>query len=514
MTNQMEEEEEQQETEQGMKTIQPGNIFKLFFDLFFCILIVLRLFIWTVQLSFCLYEVDQCVDMLGNYFDYVVLVSFLINYVLQLNSGYFENGNVNIKKKEIIANYFDNCFCYDLIAFIPVFYNSFINDHSSDIAIYIGVIQVQNNKVDNSWISHQGYMDKSYYERYIYSFYWSTCTMVTILIFVPQSQIEILFSIIAIFITCGLFGYTLNTIGLVLDTIYKKENDINREKSQLSHFLFSKQISQNLKEKIQGYFNFLHKQQKNINTQEEQEIISKLSPELLKQLKNQLYKPILKKFTLLKCIFSDSIIQDTMTIIEEQFKPSGTILYQQGETASLDLYLLLKGKVAIMVKPKSEKNKKKQQIIIKNVKVGEQFGQIQFFTGLERQQTAVCIEPCTILKIQRQQFIELLDQHQQDKQIFFNLKDTLLNKYIYQNNQEIQEYRLFSCEICDKNNHYTQYCPQISLVHKHRSRQKLSDIFQLQTLSINSVLIQKKLNQNPLTYQQRRNILCPLTTGK
>lgn len=70
--------------------------------------------------------------MLGSYFDIVVLISFFINYVLQLNSGYFENGNINTKKKDIINNYFQNCFYCDLLAFIPVLYNVFINNNSNE----------------------------------------------------------------------------------------------------------------------------------------------------------------------------------------------------------------------------------------------------------------------------------------------------------------------------------------------------------------------------------------------
>lgn len=54
--------------------------------------------------------------------------------------------------------------------------------------------------------------------------------MVTILIYIPPTQIETIFSILAIMISAGVFGYTLNTINTTLDDISKKTVHIKKEK--------------------------------------------------------------------------------------------------------------------------------------------------------------------------------------------------------------------------------------------------------------------------------------------
>lgn len=43
--------------------------------------------------------------------------------------------------------------------------------------------------------------------------------MVTILLYFPTTETELIFSIVAIFICGGYFGYALNTIGNILNNI-------------------------------------------------------------------------------------------------------------------------------------------------------------------------------------------------------------------------------------------------------------------------------------------------------
>lgn len=40
--------------------------------------------------------------------------------------------------------------------------------------------------------------------------------MVTLLLFLPKTDAEIIFQIFAIIVSCGMFGYALNTIGMIL----------------------------------------------------------------------------------------------------------------------------------------------------------------------------------------------------------------------------------------------------------------------------------------------------------
>lgn len=45
--------------------------------------------------------------------------------------------------------------------------------------------------------------------------------MVTILLYIPETNIEIIFAIVSIFIMTGVFGYALNTIGIIINDMNK-----------------------------------------------------------------------------------------------------------------------------------------------------------------------------------------------------------------------------------------------------------------------------------------------------
>ena len=74
--------------------------------------------------------------------------------------------------------------------------------------------------------------------------------MVTILLYIPPTMYEVIFSICAIFISAGVFGYTLNTINSTLEDISRKTEHIKKENDQVNVFLKRTNLPSELKERI------------------------------------------------------------------------------------------------------------------------------------------------------------------------------------------------------------------------------------------------------------------------
>ena len=53
----------------------------------------------------------------------------------------------------------------------------------------------------------------SWENKYVVSYYWAVSTMVTILLYIPFTIEEIIFSILALFVLTGVFGYSISLIG-------------------------------------------------------------------------------------------------------------------------------------------------------------------------------------------------------------------------------------------------------------------------------------------------------------
>lgn len=71
--------------------------------------------------------------------------------------------------------------------------------------------------------------------------------MVTVLLYLPETNSEIVFSIIAILFTTLMFGYSLNTVGLIVQEMDKKTKEFKKDMEKLNRYMNSKKISFDLK---------------------------------------------------------------------------------------------------------------------------------------------------------------------------------------------------------------------------------------------------------------------------
>lgn len=79
----------------------------------------------------------------------------------------------------------------------------------------VGLWEVENDIEDN-WLNREGMIDKSWIERYTLSFYWGASTMMLIGT-KGWNFYEHLFTTIILFLTVGVFAYTINEIGIIIE---------------------------------------------------------------------------------------------------------------------------------------------------------------------------------------------------------------------------------------------------------------------------------------------------------
>lgn len=65
-------------------------------------------------------------------------------------------------------------------------------------------------------------VDSNYLDRYLQSFFVATSSMIAGLIYIPETRIETIFVTLIMISNCGVFGYTINLLGNILDELGKK----------------------------------------------------------------------------------------------------------------------------------------------------------------------------------------------------------------------------------------------------------------------------------------------------
>ena len=76
---------------------------------------------------------------------------------------------------------------------------------------------------------------------------------------VATNSFERIFSIFFVFIACGVFAYTINSIQLILNAIYKREREYKIQLNVINRFMKKKTINFDLKVRIRKYLEYMFK---------------------------------------------------------------------------------------------------------------------------------------------------------------------------------------------------------------------------------------------------------------
>ena len=108
---------------------------------------------------------------------------------------------------------------------------------------------------DKNWLKSIKIQEEEPVIKYIYSLYWTVVTIMTVGYgdISAQNEYEVLFSIFSIIFGCGLYGFILNSIGMILQNNHKKEEYLRNDLRVITSFMERKNIDIKLQRKVQEY---------------------------------------------------------------------------------------------------------------------------------------------------------------------------------------------------------------------------------------------------------------------
>ena len=125
-------------------------------------------------------------------------------------------------------------------------------------------------------------------------------------------------------------------------------------------------------------------------------------------------------------------IEELEAIAQPRNIPRNTVVISEGEQSDA-LYILLSGRAYAVRNDESGR-----QFVINRFGPNDYFGEMSFFDGQSRCATVVTKEPCRILVIPRQAFLDFTEK---DPQILINVTQVLLEK-LRKATQQIEELAL------------------------------------------------------------------------
>ena len=210
------------------------------------------------------------------YYNFFITIFIFFGLLINLNTGFYYQGNLITNRKQILNKYISNELFIDLITLTQVigsffkkeisclsflylfralkipqklkkleeenfkfseksqgfydlfklfFYLIFTAHTCGCIWHFIGRIEIKSG-IHNNWITTHELIDSSDFEKYIEALFFSVLTMSTVGILSVQSTIEKSVSIIMVLVLAGVFAYYLNSIGNIFDFMSKNERQL------------------------------------------------------------------------------------------------------------------------------------------------------------------------------------------------------------------------------------------------------------------------------------------------
>ncbi|KAL4510985.1 hypothetical protein ABPG73_008063 [Tetrahymena malaccensis] len=347
------------------------------------------------------------------------------------------------------------------------------------IWLFVGLMSEQNNIRSNnsdnsqpsSWLDLVNIVNSPWYVQYLNSYYYIAVTMSTVGYgdIRATNPIEVLVAVFFVMTCSVIFGYTLNNIGEIFQDFFQFEKQIQEKRYVIANYMNKYGINQQTRQSIFEYLEYYWKDKINENTQEENNIISQLSDNLKEELLVQSNRLIFKQNRVLRDNFSQEILTKCLPIIQEmRFTQNEMIIDESTGNSDCSIYFVLFGEVEVIHKqnhPTSLINASTKQIKQGNnnyneisiLSQGDSFGEKSFFTGLKQSLTFRSKQFSKVLKIKREDFINIIQGDQEQYEIFCSINDRL----IFTSDSSFLQ---LQCKSCKDSSHDIVCCPYLHLI--------------------------------------------------
>ncbi|KAL4476600.1 hypothetical protein ABPG72_000759 [Tetrahymena utriculariae] len=372
---------------------------------------------------------------------FYAFVFFLIDILVNLNTAFFDKDIIITRRKLIAKKYIlSSIFITDLISMFilgskVIYSNSFISNNTNQNLFLFGL---------NLLIFLKGNGISYKKKRFDYIF---TLTE-------NQKHIFKLVNQLASVITVA----HIAAIGWYFVGISESNNYQNNwlDKLNISSYTYYQKYIYSIYWSITTMTTA--QEQKDRDKQQEDKILSVLSNKLRDEITQEINSKILNSYLIFSSNFSQSTLNKLIFIMKEILVNPNEVIITEGQSDDSSIYFIQNGIIEIY---QQQIQKQNMINVINTLTKGQIFGEISFFSGLQRQASARSVNLSTLYKINREEFIEILKENTEDFERFKMMQDQI----IFQKDITITH---SECYHCKNSGHLANQCPR---THKYFDKQ-------------------------------------------
>ncbi|CAD8124483.1 unnamed protein product [Paramecium sonneborni] len=292
----------------------------------------------------------------------------------------------------------------------------------------------------DSWMMALNIEEEDQWTKYCYAIYLNTSLLLHMgsgFIHI-KTNIELIYSTIMMFISCWLIAFIIKHIGFMMKQQYQNYSRSILQIELINNFLSKRGISFQMSARIRNYIRFI--QQQDNKDDQMQILMQQLSPTLKEEILLQMR---IKALFTCKPLFNfskDTLEHLTQIMEYVKFNPNELII-QKHKPDDCSLYIIDSGDISIM-----DQNK-----ILQSLSNGDSFGEYSFFSGDQRQASAIAKGFVQLYKIEQSKFVSLIQKNKIDHERYVYIRHSLLN-------QQFSIINMF-CYSCRSTDHLISKCP-------------------------------------------------------
>ncbi|CAD8204597.1 unnamed protein product [Paramecium octaurelia] len=457
-----------------LPVLDPDSNIKIIWDIFVLTQIIINIFYIPMKLGFG-FERE---DFLSSIFlETLPSWTFVIDIILTFFTAFYSQGQIHRDKQEILKHYASLQLWWDLMIVIPFILSSYSVPYTEYILLLrvtkvksmieaieevtnpsinvqtllelfksmflvlfvshfcaclwnlIGENQLENGK--NSWLIAKNITDASWLTKYIHAFYFSTITTLTIGYgdIVPQTDLERIYVILMAMVICGLFGYTISSIGNILRQLTEKEQQFKQQMMHINNFLKKKNINKQLMLQVRKYFEYFLRMEQDYNELGEKMMVN-LDKKLKEQVAIDMYCEMLKKSRLIKQTLSLKSVQKLCSYVHELKVAPEEIIATQNDQAN-KLIFIQSGQLSLIC------DQKLRETIVATIEEGKFVGEKEFITQARYDYSIRSTKFCQIAFINYDDFLRIVREDALEEENYCMLRDQMLFTEEKQNYGEV-----------------------------------------------------------------------------
>jgi Ion transport protein. len=197
------------------------------------------------------------------------------------------------------------------------------------IACLFHILAYNRKDTEMTWLDKANLENGSIFERYIAAFYWAVMTMTTVGYgdIGPTTAVERLFTIAAMIIACALFGYSMNTIGVIFQEINSEKQQAKEKIRSVKNYMNQKNLGRNIQTRVKNYLQYMI-DSKNFHKHEEEEFFKMLSQALKDEIISEVNGKILVECKIFSTNFSYKSSMHLSRFMYEKFLSPEEVLFE------------------------------------------------------------------------------------------------------------------------------------------------------------------------------------------